>query len=421
MRSEAQLTADLIGFIVSIISVSDAGPRFWHKRKSELLKAAMLNLLKRLSTSSLLLISVPSFSRADSLDTWTKQTSGVSQNLYGVAYGTQKYVCVGQAGTILISTNGSAWEPRTSGVTNELTAIAFGNGTFIAVGSAGLILSSADATQWAIQSSGTTNRLNGISRCDGLFVADGNLGTLLTSPDGIVWTAQNSGTTRPLVATSLGNNFFLTVGQGSPYPALLTSSDVANWHDRSAINQGLAFFAVSFGNGVFVAIDVRGMVYTTTNGLNYTRGSATGGGYIYGLTFAQGVFVGVGWPFPNGQQTVATSANGVNWKRRALSITNSANLRAVTYGNGYFVAVGEKGLIIQSGPVATVQLVAINNGAASFILDGEIGRAYRIQASPEMTTSSWPDLLTLTNTAEITPFVDPQPDPAHRFYRAVSQ
>src|SRR5262245_31689430 len=114
----------------------------------------MLNLLKRLSMSSILLISVLSSSRADSLDTWTKQTSGGSQNLYGVAYGAQKYICVGQAGTILVSTNGSACQPRNSGVTNELTAIAFGNATFIAVGSAGLILSSTDATQWAVQFSG---------------------------------------------------------------------------------------------------------------------------------------------------------------------------------------------------------------------------------------------------------------------------
>lgn len=381
----------------------------------------MVNLVKRLSLSSILLISTLSSSRADSLDTWTQQTSGVSQNLYGVAYGAQKYVCVGQAGTILISTNGRNWEVRNSGVTNELTAIAFGNGNFIAVGSAGLILSSTDAAQWAVQSSGTTNRLNGISRCDGLFVADGNLGTLLTSPDGIVWTAQNSGTTRPLIATSLGNNLFLTVGQGSPYPALLTSPDVATWDDRSAINRGLAFYAVSFGNGVFVAIDVRGIVFTTTNGINYTQRTATGGDYIYGLTFAQGFFVGVGWPSQSGQQKVVTSPNGVNWKIRPISVTNSANLRSVTYGNGYFVAVGEKGSIIQSGPVATVQFVNVSNGVASLILDGEIGRAYRIMASAEITPSTWTDLLTLTNTAEVTPFVDPHPDLAHRFYRALLQ
>jgi hypothetical protein len=341
--------------------------------------------------------------------------------LYGVAYGARKYVCVGQAGVILVSTNGSNWEVRDSGVTNELTSIAFGDSIFIAVGSAGLILSSSDATQWVVRSSGTTNRLNGISRCDGLFIANGNSGTLLTSPDGIVWTAQNTGTTRPLVATSLGNNFFLTVGQGSPYPALLTSMDLANWDDHSGLNRGLAFYAVSFGNGVFVAIDVRGVTFTTTNGTSYTQRTATGGDYIYGLTFAQGLFVGVGWPSPSGQQKVVTSPNGVNWKIRPLAVTNSANLRAVTYGNGYFVAVGEKGLIIQSGPVATVQVLNVSNGVASLILDGEIGRAYRIQASSNITPPSWTDLLTVTNITERTPFFDPQPETARRFYRAVLQ
>ena len=56
-------------------------------------------------------------------------TSGVTQNLSGIAYGEHEYVCVGQAGTILTSTNGSDWRIVPSGVTNDLNAVAFDKGT----------------------------------------------------------------------------------------------------------------------------------------------------------------------------------------------------------------------------------------------------------------------------------------------------
>src|SRR5205085_417717 len=131
--------------------------------------------------------------------------------------------------------------------------------------------------------------------------------------------------------------------------------------------------------GVFVAIDSRGLVYTTPNGINWSSRGTINSDYVFGITFAQGLFVGAGGPFSGGSQKIVTSPDGWNWKLRTVAVTNSAALRGVTYGNGYFIAVGDKGMILQSGPVSTLRLTSLSGGA-TFVLDGEIGRRYRLQS-----------------------------------------
>jgi hypothetical protein len=322
---------------------------------------------------------------------------------------------------MLVSSNGIVWEAVASGVTNDLSGIAFADGQFLAVGTAGLVLRSTDLASWPGQSSPTTNRLNGISRCGGLFVATGNAGTLLTSPDGITWTAQNTGTTRDMVGATFGNNEVLAVGQGSSNPGmLLSSSDLIHWVNRSALNRGVAFYSAAFGNGVFVAMDARGIAYITANWTNYISHGTVNSDYVSGVVFAQNTFLGVGGPFSGGSQKVVTSSDGINWKQRPVSVTNSAALRAVAYGNGYFIAVGDKGLIVQSGPISTLRLQGAAGGTASLLLDGEMGRGYRLQACSDLSASNWSDVLSVTNTTEVMPVLDAGAGPQVRLYRVVS-
>src|SRR5678815_3970630 len=103
-------------------------------------------------------------------------------------------------------------------------------------------------------------------------------------------------------------------------------------------------------------MDTRGVAYISKDGNTWTTRDTGNSDYVFGLTFAQGLFVGVGSPFGGGAQKIVTSPDAFNWKLRPVSVTNSAALRAVTYGNGYFVAVGEKGLVLRSGPVFTLRL-----------------------------------------------------------------
>ena len=140
---------------------------------------------------------------------------------------------------------------------------------------------------------------------------------------------------------------------------------------------------------------------------------------MFSTYFAQGLFVGVGGPFSGGSQKIVTSSDGSNWKLRTVSVTNSASLRAVTYGNGYFIAAGDKGIILQSGPVLTLRLMDLTGGA-TLVLDGQIGRSYRLQSSQDLSQSNWTNVGTVTNTAVATQAFDPSPMAQKRFYRAVS-
>jgi hypothetical protein len=183
----------------------------------------------------------------------------------------------------------------------------------------------------------------------------------------------------------------------------------------------VAFYAIAFGDGHFAAADARGITFYSPDGMIWSnRFTVTGGAYLFGLTFAQGIFVGVGGPYSGGSQKIATSSDGIEWRLRATSITNSAALQAVTYGNGYFVAVGDKGTIMQSDPVFTLSLSWTPNGLPRLVLDGESGRAYRIQTRNNLVGSNWTDVSAVTNATEMQSYIDTQTllTPV-RFYRGV--
>jgi photosystem II stability/assembly factor-like uncharacterized protein len=87
---------------------------------------------------------------------------------------------VGSEGTILTSPDGKTWTRQDSGIRNDLLGITYGNGLFVAVGSEGTILISPDGRSWTKQNSGTTKHLHDVAYGNGLFVAvgDGVISTL---------------------------------------------------------------------------------------------------------------------------------------------------------------------------------------------------------------------------------------------------
>jgi photosystem II stability/assembly factor-like uncharacterized protein len=89
-----------------------------------------------------------------------------NNNLYGVTFGNNTFVAVGESGTIVKSNdNGASWEEAlSSGTSNTLNGVTFGNNIFMAVGSSGTIVKSTDnGTNWDNATSGTTNNLYGVA------------------------------------------------------------------------------------------------------------------------------------------------------------------------------------------------------------------------------------------------------------------
>ena len=145
--------------------------------------------------------------------TWTPQTSGTKNSLYGITWNGAQFVAVGVEldsfgipleGTILTSPDGIIWTPQNSGTTENLRQVTWDGSQFVVVGWNGTILTRPDGINWTPQTSGTTSDLFGVIWNDSLsiFVAVGS--TILTSPDGVTWTPQTSGTTLLLFGVTWG-------------------------------------------------------------------------------------------------------------------------------------------------------------------------------------------------------------------------
>jgi hypothetical protein len=123
----------------------------------------------------------------DATDWVMLRLPGIRQ-LYAIAYGADRFVAVGEGGTILTSNDGVTWSASISGTTAPLNGVAYGGQAFAAVGETGTILTSNDGVTWSASSSGTTARLNGVAYGGEAFAAVGENGTILKSLDGVQWT-----------------------------------------------------------------------------------------------------------------------------------------------------------------------------------------------------------------------------------------
>lgn len=115
--------------------------------------------------------------------TWATIPSGVTNGLYGVAWGLAfgyaGWAIVGENGLILISDTGEVWTLVTPIVSESLFAMTFA-GVFIAVGEAGTIIVSDDlGATWEEKSSGTTEDLIDINAGSGLYTIVGTNDTVI--------------------------------------------------------------------------------------------------------------------------------------------------------------------------------------------------------------------------------------------------
>ena len=109
------------------------------------------------------------------------------KKLYSIAYGNNKFIAVGESGTVIISDNGSVWDTRDSNnESGNLYSIAFGNSRFVAVGYNTVIVSTDNGINFL--QTATSYDFNDISFGNGIFVAVGDDENIHTSTDGDTWT-----------------------------------------------------------------------------------------------------------------------------------------------------------------------------------------------------------------------------------------
>jgi len=370
------------------------------------------------------------------------------------------------AGQALATDPLDAWTVQTNGGSNILQNVVYGNGLFVAVGSAGWVMTSSDGIQWTAQSSGTSNSLYTLAFGDGRFVAAGNRGTIIVSEDGVNWTGIDSGTQNPLFGSTYGDGYHVVAGGSN----VVVSSDGYVWTNRSSPVLTRAYLnAVVYGGGRFVGVGAGGYAVWSTNTFDWLQSDSPVGNH-FAITHVNGLFVATGGGFVRFAE-IGTSSNGMHWYSQSLA--TFASLVDVAYGNGRFVAVGlfltfpppagpeylfesRDGLewtartfptpvavygltyaqshfyavgsaetVLRSGSFAKACLQLAGPPGTNGLelrISGEIGRPYRLQASPEADGTNWQDLLLFTNPIDPdTVVTDPRANRfSRRFYRVVS-
>jgi len=200
-----------------------------------------------------------------------------------------RWVAVGAGGASVYSLDGNIWAvgnaySATSPALRSLTRVA---GTFFAVGDAGTILSSTDGITWTSHTSGTPNNLNGVNH-GSIYVAVGDSGTILTSVDGNTWAAKTSGTGNSLRQVTSYGSIIVAVGDAG---TIVTSIDGgANWTAQTVGTTNLVSVVadslylanatidplLSFiSTARFVAVDSGGNTYTSMNGRTWIGANST--------------------------------------------------------------------------------------------------------------------------------------------------
>ncbi len=157
----------------------------------------------------------------------------------------------------------------------------------------------------------------GIEACDS--------GQIYTSPDFTNWIAQASCTTNSLQAIAFLNNRIILTGQSG---TVVYSDDGYNYNYTN-LNTNAWLVGVAASTNLAVAVGDDAVIYTSTDGANWTLGSpppGIGNNWLLAAAYGAGTFIIAG---EGGY--LATSTNGTTWKQRTISTGFSANINDVQW------------------------------------------------------------------------------------------
>ncbi|MBK5962583.1 hypothetical protein CCR95_00275 [Thiocystis minor] len=313
--------------------------------------------------------------------TWTNHHSSKPSSINSVTWGGGQFVAVGDYfnwdGTysygptpILTSPDGVTWTERDTGTRKGLYDVVWNGTQFVAVGS-NAILTSPDGVTWTTRSlDGTDSQLNGVAWSGSEFVAVGTGGAILTSSDGITWIARDSGSSIWLNGVVWGNDRFVAVGEAA---TILTSPDGVTWTEQPYLSLDTLYDVAWDGSQFFVAAG--NIFLTSPDGVSWIARNTAGTAAIYGLSWSGSQFVAVGW-----SGRITTSSDGFDWTESTFG--TSQDVADIAWNGSQFAAVGDAGTILTSpdGMTWTARssgtsksLLGIAWGADRFAAVGESG------------------------------------------------
>ncbi|OPY58310.1 MAG: Serine/threonine-protein kinase PknB [Pelotomaculum sp. PtaU1.Bin035] len=188
------------------------------------------------------------------------------------------------------------------------------------------------------QAGGAANETDASRKGEGDIAGPGEGGSDYTPLNH--WNIRNSPfRSKALRSVSYGNGIFTAVGLDG---VMLTSTDGVDWKGGDFIaNVGInsALWGLTYGNGVFVAVGGNGVIITSSDGVEWKKGNSGTFHDLRGVAYGNGLFVAVG-------KEILTSPDGITWTVRVSR--TSDDLNGVSYGNGTYLAVGLRGAVLTS-------------------------------------------------------------------------
>ena len=276
-----------------------------------------------------------------------------------ITYGNGRYVAGGGSFNGLYvsqptGTGGITWTHRTAPIVVSGATPAYGNGVYVlAYGTPGAVYTSTDGNTWTSRGNlAGSQGVVDVAFGAGLFVAAGQAGHTYTSPDGITWTNRSTGGgTNEIIQQIIfdGTKFVAAHYDNVAYTTWTrTSTDGINW-TKGTVYSSMYFYGIAYGNGKYVTVTNGFQSYTSTNGLTWTYAGNVSGYPYTKLRFANGLFCfGPGSSYSAGGLIYFTSPDGINWTQCVATNTSqwgtSSYVWDIAGANGRFVlACGSSG------------------------------------------------------------------------------
>ena len=257
-------------------------------------------------------------------------TTGLNNNISGLAYGNGLFLSLSYPNNIIVSTDARQWgiSATLANADFDVTwGLAFGNGVFVAITNRDSVVVSSDGVSW------TKHKITGVTEAytigfgNGKFIIVADDTKILYSVNGTTWTTSAStvGANQVESKAVYGSGRWVIVGFTKSY----NSVDGVSWVSVPSAALTADFYQTgAYGNGRWVYVD-NSFSYTSTNSTVWTKTALPSSDPTAerGFTFGQGKFMlSIG-------EKIYSSLDGVTWTQVH---TATADMTFAAYGNGIF-------------------------------------------------------------------------------------
>lgn len=276
---------------------------------------------------------------------WNVASYSYSHNFHAVASSSVRFVAVGESGVIATSADGDNFTPITSPVSVSLNDVFFDGLRFLAVGDNGTIIKSSDGLTWnIIPGTGISEKLNGITYSDKAveYVAVGNSGTILASSDGTTWQVKTAGTAANLMSVAY-NDFaecFIAVGD----EGTVARSTNDGWKSTASTERNLT--GVSFIKDLGLCIVTGyGLLMRSPDCEEWSPSISMGDTQLHDILYIDSLGLYIA---PGNNGAIAVSSDGNVWMNKSIHINIDIYSIAYDPESKAIVGVGTGGSIVRS-------------------------------------------------------------------------